>query len=279
MTILIVGFDSAWTAHNEGAIVGVIRGNDGRYSALGPPVAANFAKAEELIASWQNSHPTDLALIMLDQPTIVRNSTGQRPTENLVASPVSLRYGGVQPANTERKGMFDETAPVWGFLDKFGGAANPLELKNRGVHVFETYPVLAMIALDWVLADSRNTGRLPKYNPARKKTFDKADWKHVCQQVMDSMTNHSLPPIDAWLEHAISLDSPRKGDQDNLDACLCLLVGIHLAESKECLMVGDMMSGYIVTPHSTALHSELTARCIATDRDSEEWVRTFRFGM
>lgn len=188
MTILIVGFDSAWTPHNEGAIVGVIKDNDGRYSALGPPVTANFARAEELIAAWHDFHPTDLTLIMLDQPTIVRNSTGQRPTENLVASPVSLRYGGVQPANTTRKGMFDEAAPVWGFLDKFGGAANPFELKNCGVHVLETYPVLAMIALDWVLGDTRATGRLPKYNPVRKKTFDKADWKHVCQRVMDSLT-------------------------------------------------------------------------------------------
>ena len=278
MTTLIVGFDSAWTPHNEGAIVGVIKGNDGRYSALGPPVTANFARAEELISAWQKTQLTDLTLVMLDQPTIVRNATGQRPVENLVASPVSLRYGGVQPANTTRKGMFDDTAPVWNFLDKFGGAANPLTLKDCGVHVFETYPVLAMIALDWVLADSRATGRLPKYNPARKKTFDKADWMHVCRRVLDYLTNHSLPEICDWVDNAISLDSPRKADQDNLDACLCLLVGIHLAENRECLMVGNLTSGYIVTPDGVTLHNELNARCFATGRQPNEWVRSFRLG-
>ena len=35
-----------------------------------------------------------------------------------------------------------------------------------------TNPVLAIIALDWTLADEeRPAGRLPKYNPDRRKTF------------------------------------------------------------------------------------------------------------
>jgi hypothetical protein len=47
--------------------------------------------------------------------------------------------------------------------------------------VIETYPVLTMIALGWTIPDSdgRLTGRLPKYNPGRKKTFSIKDWQHV----------------------------------------------------------------------------------------------------
>lgn len=117
--------------------------------------------------------------MLLDQPTIVTNATGQRPVENLVGSPVSLRYGGMQPANTSRGEMFGNNAPVWPFLARFGGPADPLQ-PVAGTRVFETYPVLAMIALGWILPDSRVTGRLPKYNPERRKTFSIADWKHVC---------------------------------------------------------------------------------------------------
>jgi len=35
MSILIVGFDSAWTARNSGAVVGVLREDDGIYRNLG----------------------------------------------------------------------------------------------------------------------------------------------------------------------------------------------------------------------------------------------------
>jgi hypothetical protein len=51
--------------------------------------------------------------------------------------------------------------------------------------VFETYPVLAMIALGWTLPDSRPTGRLPKYNPQRRQTFSTDDWRHVCSRLSD----------------------------------------------------------------------------------------------
>ena len=54
--------------------------------------------------------------MLLDQPTIVKNATGQRPVENLVASSVSLRYGGMQPANTARVEMFGKSTPVWSFV-------------------------------------------------------------------------------------------------------------------------------------------------------------------
>ena len=66
-------------------------------------------------------------IVLLDQPTIVNNTTGQRPVENIVASAVSLRYGGMQPANTSKEEMFGTKAPMWKFLARFGGPADPLE--------------------------------------------------------------------------------------------------------------------------------------------------------
>jgi len=91
----------------------------------------------------------------------------------------ACRRGAVQPANTGRTDMFGEKAPVWQFLNRFGGPADPFE-PVEGTRVIETYPVLVMIALGWMLPDSRPKGRLPKYNPERRPPFSISDWQHVC---------------------------------------------------------------------------------------------------
>jgi catechol 2,3-dioxygenase-like lactoylglutathione lyase family enzyme len=79
--------------------------------------------------------------------------------------------------------------------------------------------------------------------------------------------------LAAWSEQACAIDAPRKRDQDALDACLCLLVALHLARGRECLWVGDIVSGYILVPHGGALHAELEARCGRTGREPAQWLR------
>ena len=69
---------------------------------------------------------------------------------------------------------------------------------------------------------------------------------------------------------------PQKSDQDGLDACICLLVALHLAECRDCIMIGDMETGYIVVPHSEALRAELDVRCCKTGRSPARWLRVFR---
>ena len=82
--------------------------DDGTYRELGLPRIVNYREAEWVILEWQAEHLPKATIILLAQPTIVANAAGQRPVENLVASPVSRRYGGMQPANTARKEMFGE---------------------------------------------------------------------------------------------------------------------------------------------------------------------------
>lgn len=174
MNTLLIGFDSAWTAAKCGAIVGAFCSDDG-IRDLGPPQTVDYEQASDVILKWQAELRPTSTIVLLDQPTIVRNDNGQRPVENIVGSAVSRRYGGVQPASIKRTDMFGRDAPVWPFLEQFGGAADPLDPASVSSQVFETYPVLAMIALGWTLPDSRATGRLPKYNPGRRKTFSLSD--------------------------------------------------------------------------------------------------------
>lgn len=269
----MIGFDSAWTSKNHGAIVGLVRKHDGTFRELGPPRIANFTEATTTIYDWQRNERSTTTIVLLDQPTIVKNPVGQRPVENLVASPVGLRYGGIQPANTSRVEMFGPEAPVWQFLGQFGGAANPMS-QRADSQVFETYPVLALIALGWVLPDKRVTGRLPKYNPKRRKTFSIDDWRHVCNRLSEEIAKRHLSGLDEWISEMRTKPTPCKADQDCLDACICLLIGLYLVESKECLMVGDTETGYIVVPHGDCLRRELEERCNETNRDPSLWVTT-----
>lgn len=278
MSTLLVGFDSAWTPRNSGAIVAAIQHEDGSFRDLGHPQIANFRQAEEAIQAWRGKQSPSSTVILLDQPTIVANSAGQRPVENIVSSCVSLRHGGMQPANIARADMFGRGAPVWEFLAQFGGPADPLISVPCDVAVLETYPVLSMIALGWLREDSRITGRLPKYNPGRRKTFSIDDWRYVASMAAAAFRDRGLAGIAGWIDEARDRDRPKKSDQDKLDACICLLVALHLAERRDCLMVGDRQTGYIVVPHSPALQGELEARCSVTARSASEWVRTFKLG-
>jgi predicted RNase H-like nuclease len=273
MTTLLVGFDSAWTRNKSGALVGVLHSDGGTFSELGSPQIANYAQAESIILKWQDEREPNATILLLDQPTIVKNASGQRPVENIVGSAVSRRYGGMQPANTSKEKMFGVGAPIWPFLSRFGGPANPLE-PVVDTRVFETYPVLAIISLCWTLPDKRPAGRLPKYNPA-KKNFLRSDWQHLCGLVSHAFRERELTEIVKWIE-ALRKTSPSKNDQDKLDACLCLLVALYLVERKNCLMVGNCQTGYIVVPYDPDLRAELDARCDKTRRVPAEWVSVFR---
>ena len=275
MTTLLVGFDSAWTRTNSGALVGVLQGCDGSFHSLGPPQTVNYDDAEKVILKWQDEQEPTATIVLLDQPTIVKNATGQRDVEKIVSSPVGRRYGGMQPANTSREAMFGKEAPMWPFLTRFGGPADPLQPVGD-TRVIETYPVLTMIALGWMQPDSRAAGRLPKYNPERKKSFSISDWQYVCGRSSAAFRDCGLMDLVRWIEDAARKTPPRKSDQDGLDACLCLLVALYLAERKDCLMVGDQQTGYMVVPYGAELHAELDARCNRTGRVPSEWVFKFK---
>lgn len=275
MNTLLVGFDSAWTAANQGALVGMIRHDNGELSPLGLPFIANFEAAEQAILAWQDELAVKRTVILIDQPTIVGNATGQRPVEHIVASLVSRRYGGMQPANAGRRGMFDDGAPIWAFLDRFGGPTDLLSC-SRHTEIFETYPVLTIIARGWILSDEdRPSGRLPKYNPARRLTFRRDDWAYLCGMLSEVFMDRGVAVIAEWINSMRFLKTPRKPDQDRLDACLCLLVAMDMAEGNACVVVGEQKSGYIVTSASEKMEYELTRRCIQTDRDPTNWICRF----
>lgn len=284
MKKLLVGFDSAWSANNDGALCAAQIDEKNSIMLTLPPTTANFEEAKNKIDLQRQG---DLeTVIFLDQPHIVNNPSGSRPVERIVGSPVGSRYGGVQRSATtnppDRVLMFGPDAPVWEFTEHFGGPTNPFDFANRRCSILETYPVLYIIASGWLLPDGRTTGRLPKYNPQRRKTFLLDDWKFIIEKVISRSAEIGFQDLGAWLRsYALDVPAPNKQLQDKLDSAICLLQAVEWHFSHEFLVVGDITTGYIVTKSNESLEQELRNRCEYLARkgldginwDADNWVR------
>ncbi len=137
--------------------------------------------------------------------------------------------------------------------------------------------MLCLIALGWVLPDIRKSGRLPKYNPGRRPTFSIKDWEYLCEQMANELVERKLSELKKWISEIKRKRNPCKSDQDSLDACICLLCAMHLVERKDCLMIGNTDTGYMVVPAEVGLSRELEECCRKTDRDPSSWIKPFSF--
>ncbi len=65
----------------------------------------------------------------------------------------------------------------------------------------------------------------------------------------------------AWLAASAPPNKPSKADQDRLDAFICMLVAVRwrLDDPSASAMIGDLQTGYIVTPTSAAAGRRLAA--------------------
>ncbi|MBA4221801.1 MAG: DUF429 domain-containing protein [Methylobacterium sp.] len=254
--VVVVGFDAAWTDHprKPGAICSAhYRG--GLCTGFEPPRFVSFAEGLSFVGAVEQQ---DLPLLVaLDQPTIVRNATGSRPVDKVAGSLVSWIGGGVQPANRGKLGMFDDDAPIWRFVDGLGGLQEPEEARSAtsGRYLVEVFPALALAALD-----ARFYGRLkgPRYNPARRKTFQRSHWSAVLSVVADEAGRLGCEPAADWVSRLDVLDV-RKGHQDSLDALICLLTGLRwrLEPRDRSIMLGCLGHGYMVAPVTPLMHERL----------------------
>ena len=254
-SVLVTGFDSAWTTTNRGAITSCLVGPRG-IRPLVPPRAASFAEAAEIIegAEARAKQPW-LHVIVVDQPLIVPNEHGSRPVERALA-PIFGRFaGGVQPANRTRLAMFGDDAPIWQFLARMSGSTSPWHPADiDGRVIIESFPALAVLGLFPSVYES---GALPKYNPERRRTFSIDDWGALCRSLAGVLTTLRISSAADWCIEA-SQRTPRKADRDALDSVLCMLVGVlWWAAPSSVLVAGDEQHGYVVAPSHGALEEEL----------------------
>jgi predicted RNase H-like nuclease len=256
----IVGFDSAWTNRNLGAICALMLQENLAVDFI-PPQQVNFDEALAFIDCRRSA--ASLCLVAIDQPTIVPNEHHSRPVDRVAASLMSYVGGGVQPANRSKKGMFDDEAPIWDFKSRLRASEEPEASRksSTGVFIIEVFPALALTALNPKFCRRL---KCPKYNPANKKKFQPDHWLAVIQTIVCYAETHDLTKIKKNLTVNKS-EQPTKADQDKLDSVLCALVGYHwkVRSRTESLMIGDLTSGYMIAP----AHADMRARLEAAAKE------------
>ena len=259
-----VGFDSAWAGKSPGAIAyAIFQGDAPEREEL--PRLVLFPHATDIINSLQKE--CDDVLIAIDQPTIVPNQYGSRPVDGVARALISRLRSGVQPANRNKVDMFGDPAPVWKFASDIGssvylgkandGVSNPIvdfdvaKTATGQTHLIEVYPALALPALDPEFMARRYAAR---YNPDNKN-FSLVDWQKVCKAVHQCADGGGLWQLSQWADDMAKLEAPGKCNQDKIDAAICLLIALWWRKAREehgLTVIGDLKSGYMVTPTSDA---------------------------
>ncbi|CAO4142063.1 hypothetical protein LPLAFNJD_LOCUS1096 [Methylorubrum aminovorans] len=255
--ISIIGFDSAWTDSPKApGAISVIRIDDKGRRTFVPPSLVSFDAALTVIQTEASF--SALRIVALDQPTIVPNLTSLRPVDRVAASLISWLGGGVQPANRSKIGMFDDAAPVWRFKERLGATEDPEASRSAsaGLFLMEVFPALALPSFGPAFC-----GRLlgPRYNPARRKTFTLAGWQAVIDVMRLRALTESVDGLCEWADALAAVSAPKKADQDQLDAALCALIGLHwqMAPREASIMIGDRTFGYMIVPASTDVRARL----------------------
>ena len=258
---VISGFDSAWTdnTHQPGALSHIVMEAEDR--RLMAPLLATFHEALESLKSIADDKETHL--VALDQPTIVNNMTGARPVDRVAGSLLSSVKSGAQPASRSRIGMFDDSAPIWGFLDQLRYPQLPWSvLKPKGVagsKALVEVPALSLLGLVPALFDR---GLAARYNPSNRKTFDLNDWMSVCRFVEDYAITHRIGEMESWAREVVSNAAPTKADQDRLDSVICAICGFHWLTYgvERNTVIGDTSSGYMVIATTADTHDVLSRK-------------------
>ena len=241
-----IGFDSAWGDKKPGSIAWASFSNR-RLERCCLPKLASFNEAISVCKKLRACH--DFLLIGMDQPTIVENYSGMRPVEKVVSSLIIRLKSRVQPANRKIK-VFGSNAPIWRFLNEIDVLQDPMtaRVSQEGAYLIEVYPVLALAALEPEIMEREQAAR---YNPT-KPNFRVDDWKLVAKAVARHTDHFNLPTLSKWAKLAVDTKWPSKGEQDMLDAVICLIVALQWrrAERESVAMIGDLGSGYMITPVS-----------------------------
>ena len=270
-----VGFDSAWAVRNSGAIAYAVFDVENPEESL--PQLADFPDASRIINRLEQE--CDYVLVAIDQPIIVPNLDPSRPVDLVARSLMSRLRSAAQSASRNQGPMFGDNAPVWGFISRIGplhyvGRTTDLADNRTFVdfesarnaadqtHLIEVYPALALPALEHEFMDRRRAAR---YNPQRPN-FSLDDWQLVCKTVSRWGDELGLQALSQWAREMVepwdSAERPEKRHQDKIDAALCLIIALlWRRQIPRVCVVGDLDTGYIVTPTSPKTQEILEAAC------------------
>jgi len=249
--ITFTGFDSAWGAHNSGAICDLVLNEDGSLRLDCDPVVANWSQA---IVQAAQPQAVKLHVWAIDQPICVRNAAGCRPVEQDLARALMAGFGCGAHSSNFGNPCWQPGAGIWGFLralEEMNYVHNPMAIPaaKNGRYFFECYPhpaLLGVFGLDQIV----------KYKIRHK---DSGEWQRIIG-LLRSLSASELPVrnICGFVREDLAQN---KANEDKLDAVISAYTAAYWWKFgiERSTMIGDLTSGYIVTPHSRATYAALAA--------------------
>jgi len=247
--VIFSGFDSAWGAGNSGAICDLMLSEDGSLRLCRDPVIANWDYA---IARAAQTDAVDLRVWAIDQPICVRNPTGCRPVERDLARALMAGFGcGAHSANLGNP-CWQPGARIWELLrvlEEHEYVQDPMAIPaaTQGRYYFECYPHPALLGIF-------DLKRIVKYKVSHKNT---TEWLRIID-LLGSL-EHSELPVPNIRDFAREDLAQTKANEDKADA----LISAYAAAcwwkfgTERSTMIGDLTTGYIVTPHSRRTYAAL----------------------
>jgi predicted RNase H-like nuclease len=256
--VRVIGVDLAWGTRNRSGLCAVEGGQ---------VLASACLRSDDEIDAWIRQWAADELLVAFDAPLIVRNRTGRRACESVLASAFAAEHAVPYPANLA---LLKDDVRAERLARRLGLSVAPEAVRRHPVRAaIEVFPHPALVVF------LGRAERLPyKAKPGRTLTVRHAAMCELVQGLVD--LKRAEPPLDVttsptWPQLVRTCDarpSPAalKRLEDELDAYVCAYIGWHhLAwAGSRSLTVGDGACGYIVTP-VTPRHAALIrerARCV-----------------
>jgi predicted RNase H-like nuclease len=244
--MIFSGFDSAWGARNSGAICHLVLGEDGSLQLDSDPVIANWDYAIAQAAQTE----ADLHVWAIDQPICVRNPTGCRPVEQDLARALMAAFGCGAHSSNLGNPCWQPGARIWEFIhaleeNHYGHNPMAIPAARRGRYYFECYPHPALLGIF-------NLEKILKYKVHQK---NQADWISIIG-LLRSLTNKELPirNIGDFVREDLAQTKP---NEDRVDAIISAYTAAYWWKFgiERSTMIGDLATGYIVTPHSNSTYA------------------------
>jgi predicted RNase H-like nuclease len=258
---VFVGIDLAWGQRNRTGVVA---------AAGGSIVDSRTLVSDDQICDWMKTYMSCPVLVAVDAPLIVRNPTGtSRPCDRKISKVFGASHAGAHSANLGLA-AFSDGVRAERLARRLGLSTDPYIRPGQSVRrMIEVYPHPAMVSLFGL-------SYTLKYKAKRGRSMDDR------RQAFAALTAHlekltiSDPPLSVataprWDELRDSLVVATSNGQldlieDELDAYMCAYIAFYYWThgASRCRVVGDVDTGYIVTPVTAAIGAALDAVVLET---------------
>lgn len=252
-----IGVDLAWGRRNSSAAV-----------ALSPAAAGCAALEvlayhhalqtdEDILAFIEKVDDGESLLVGIDAPLIVPNATGERPCERRFRRCFGRYHAGPLPANRRLLGdpvrgeeLAKRLKQELGLLLDFHLPLPPMPARR----CFEVFPHSAHVALFGLPRTLKYKAKPGRTLPSRLAEYERLV-AHIASLA------EGVPPLltPAWLKTPTEKrGAALKQYEDLLDALLCAYIVAYYALhglGERCRVVGDLQTGYILTPTTPAINA------------------------